>query len=290
MNSTEDELKTERSLTLKHVSRNEAMKGQILTLDESNQRLRDDAQALELKLERNGYLHNQLEDLKSKNMELTKKVQSNQKCNKEKTPELCPTVSIVTFTQNFPPESPARGMEEQIKQTQNESLVRESHDDYTFNSGICDDEYLSPARQHNLKSLPNTFAMNDMQNSLSTIEIPNRIKRLRKRARASTPPVKKNLFNLSSFYDTEALVADAEKHPCNSDLNLNTSSNLSDFINDTEPTFGKLSVQPSSPLVMIGKIDMKNFEKKYGITNNTPNQHPSKRRRKFYIISSSDSE
>ena len=107
---------------------------------------------------------------------------------------------------------------------------------------------------------------------------------------ASTPPVKKNLFNLSSFYDTEALVADAEKPPCDSDLNLNTSSNVSDFINDTEPTFGKLAFPPNSPVVRIGPIDMKNFAKKYGVTNDTPDHHPRKRRRKVYFISSSDSE
>ena len=107
---------------------------------------------------------------------------------------------------------------------------------------------------------------------------------------ASTPPVKKNLFNLSSFYDIEASVADGDKHPCDSDLNLNTSSNVSDFINDAEPSFGKLTFPPTSPIVQIGKIDMKNFEKKYGITNNTPDLHPRKKRKKFHVISSSDSE
>ena len=66
------------------------MKRQIQKLDEINRRLRDEAQALELKLSRDayllnqleelklgrdGYLLNQLEDLKSKNMELTKKLE-----------------------------------------------------------------------------------------------------------------------------------------------------------------------------------------------------------------------
>ena len=183
-------------------------------------------------------------------------------------------------------------MDEQSEQTQNESLARESHDDLTntVNTGIGDDEYLSPARQQNLKSRPNTFAMHDMYNSLSTIEIPKRINRQRKRESASTPSVKKNLFNLASFYDTEALVVDEAKDPCDSDFNLNTSSNMSDFINDTEPTFGKLAFPHNSPVVRIGKLDMKKFEKKYGISNVTPDKHRRKRRRKFYISSSSDSE
>jgi len=162
LNSMEDELKTERNLTLKHVTLNETMKGHILKLDESNQQLRDDAQALELKLDRYGYLNNELEDLKSKNMELTKKLESNQKRTKEKSPQLCLSVSVLTLAQSFPAESPARGMEEQSHQTQNESFGRESHGDYTFNSGIGDDEYLSPSRQHYLKSRPNKLATNDM--------------------------------------------------------------------------------------------------------------------------------
>ena len=52
------------------------MKRQILKLDESNRRLRDEAQAVELKLGKDGYLLNQLEDLKSKNMKLNKNVES----------------------------------------------------------------------------------------------------------------------------------------------------------------------------------------------------------------------
>ena len=78
------------------------MKRQILKLDESNRRLRDEAQAVELKLGKDGYLLNQLEDLKSKNMKLNKNVESKLKCTKEKSPELCLTASIVTFTQISP--------------------------------------------------------------------------------------------------------------------------------------------------------------------------------------------
>ena len=64
------------------MSSNEAMKGQMQKLDESNRRLRDEAQALELKLGRDGYLLNQLEDFKSKNTKLTKKLESKLKCTK----------------------------------------------------------------------------------------------------------------------------------------------------------------------------------------------------------------
>lgn len=292
MDSTEYDLETERSLALKHMSLNKEMKGRIQILDRRNERLTEEARALEVKWGKDGYLLNQLQDFKNKNIDLTKKLESMLKHSKEKSSEICLTVSIGTFTQSFPPERPATDIDDLSDLTHNENLARDSHDDLTnsTNSGISDDEYLSPAGQHNLKSQQNTFVMHDMYNSLSTIEIPKRIRKLRKKVSPSSPLVKKNLFNLASFYDTEAMVGDAAKESSDSDFNLNTSINVSDFINDTEPTFGKLAFPHNSPVVQIGNLDMKQFENKYGISNNSINENPRKRRRKFYISSSSDSQ
>ena len=78
------------------------MKRQILKLDTSNRRLRDEALALEMELCRDGYLLNQIDEINSKSMEFDQNIENKHNCTKPKSPELYQTASVQTVTQILP--------------------------------------------------------------------------------------------------------------------------------------------------------------------------------------------
>ena len=157
----------------------------------------------------------------------------------------------------------------------------------------CEEEeavrcHQTPKRQNNLDMPSSTCSLDLSNKSISTQEISKRIKKRRKRARRSAPSVNKIFFRLSNFYDREVKVDQVSGEDSDCDPVSDADCDLSDFIDDTEQVFHrripKHAFPMLSPGVRIGRMGIKDFERKYLSADN-----PRKKIR-LSISSSSDSD
>ena len=176
------------------------------------------------------------------------------------------------------------------------SLVTFTHVPYLQSTLINKEDdnrhHLTPNHDNNSKLQANLFSLDAISRSLSTIEVQMRT-RGQKRSTQSPALPKRNLFTLSNFYDTEVKVDDHDEHNSSSESITNCDKSIADFIDDTDLIdHGEPSVhnfQLNSPRIRIGKVDLDDIAKKY-ISSSENVIKRSKKRKRFFISSSSDSE
>ena len=113
----------------------------------------------------------------------------------------CLSIGFGTSSHILPRNSPVGGLDGHNAMIHKEYVNTESleNSNSLSKTAFCGGDHQTPIAQHVFPSV-----MDEVYHSISTIEVPLRLTRHKKRKNPSTTLVKKNIFKLSNFYETEA--------------------------------------------------------------------------------------